>query len=433
MTATRIENRNQSTASHATYDIDRPILVVEDQDSISQYTTALIKDRWNCEVLQANSFQSAEEIIKSTHPLIQVAICDLNLPDAPHGEIVDLMSNYNIATIALTGAFNLELRESLNKKGIIDFIEKKSVNAFEYAILLAGRIQKNHRVSVLIVDDSISSRALYMHMCEALRIHVFTANDGKQALAVLDQHPEISLLLTDYAMPEMDGFDLTSKVRSRLSKDRMAIIGVSASSQEEMPATFLKCGANDYLAKPFSFQEFHCRIHQNLDVLDLIRSNQDAAQRDYMTRLFNRRHFFEMANKIHAEARKQQQPLVVAMIDLDFFKKVNDVYGHDCGDAVIKHFAAHLENQLGANLVARFGGEEFVALLAGTQTSDAREQLENLCRAVESSAVDCGANNISYTVSIGMCDQLGETIDDMLKGADIALYKAKSNGRNQVF
>jgi diguanylate cyclase (GGDEF)-like protein len=405
---------------------------VEDQKSIADYTLALLKDRWSCEVLMADSLRAAKEALKSTTPAIQVAVCDLNLPDAPYGEVIDLMNEYGVAAIALTGAYGEELRAALNKKGVVDYIPKDSINASEYAVSLAGRVQKNYHTSVLIVDDSLSARALYKHMSESLRLKVFTANDGLEALEVLNRHPEISLMMTDYAMPEMDGYALTTKARSEYSKDKLAIIGISAVSDEEVSSNFLKCGANDYLSKPFTYQEFLCRIHQNLDMLDLIQANRDAAQRDFLSGLYNRRYFFEASTQAYANVNKRKHGLVVAMIDLDSFKGINDKYGHDCGDLVIKHFASLLEKQLGKNLVARVGGEEFAVLLEGIKPDDARKLFEELRMAVRNNAVDLGTTKISYTISVGLCNQLGETIDDLVKGADIALYKAKNSGRDQV-
>ena len=120
------------------------------------------------------------------------------------------------------------------------------------------------------------------------------------------------------------------------------------------------------------------------------------------------------------------------MIDLDSFKGINDKYGHDCGDQVIKHFASLLDKQLGTNLVARVGGEEFAVLLNGVKPNDARHLFEELCKAVKNNPVNLGTTHISYTISVGLNDQLGETVDDLVKGADIALYKAKNNNRDQV-
>jgi len=411
---------------------DHPILVVEDQESIAQYVAAMIKDRWDCKVIVARNMQAAKEALAATAPAIQVAICDLNLPDAHYGEVIDLMNEYGVAPIVLTGAFGDALRETMIKKGVVDFIQKDSINAYEYAVKLAGRIQKNSYVSVLIVDDSPSALADYKNMCELLWFNVFTASNGKEALHVLKEHPEITLMLTDHIMPGMDGFELTAKARSMFSMERLAIIGISAATEGGISINFLKCGANDYLSNPFSYQEFLCRIHQNLDMLDIVKANHEAARCDFMTSMYNRRHFFELAGPIHAHAKKDDIRLAAAIIDLDSVKNINDKYGHDCGDAVIKHLASLLEKQFGTNLVARIGGEEFAVLLTEASPKDVRKRLEEFRLAVKNSTVDYGAEKIAYTISIGLGDQLGENIDDLLKGAGIALYQAKANNRDQV-
>lgn len=433
MATARIRRRKHpSVTARPGYQFDRPILVVEDQKSTADYTATLVRERWNCEALIVDSLLAAKEALKTVVPPIQVAICDLNLPDAPYGEVIDLMNEYGVASIALTGAYGEELRAALDKKGVVDFIPKDSVNAYEYAVMLAGRVQKNYHTSVLVVDDSLSARALYKHMSEMLRLKVHTASNGREALEALKHHPEISLMLTDYTMPEMDGYELTAKARAKSSKDRLAIIGISAVSGDEVSSNFLKCGANDYLAKPFSYQEFLCRIHQNLDMLDLIRANQDAAQRDFLTRLYNRRYFFEAGSRIYAEAKTKKISLVAAMIDLDSFKAINDAHGHDCGDLVIRHFATLLEKRLAPHLIARIGGEEFAVLLEGIEPGEAYRLLEELRKEVKNSSVDFAGTTLRYTISTGLCDTTGETIDDLVKGADVALYKAKKNGRDRV-
>lgn len=433
MAGVRFQERGaQYRTSEAQHELDHPVLVVEGQESIAQYIAAMLKERWDCEVVVANSLHAAREALDFAVPAIQVAICDLNLPDAHHGEVIDLMNEHDVAPIVLTGAYGASLRETIIQNGAVDFIQKDSINAYEYAVRLAGRIQKNSHVSVLIVDDAPDRLANCRNRCELLGFHVHTATGGKEALHLLKQHPEITLMLVDPIMPEMDGFELTAKTRSMFSMERLAIIGVSEVADEGISTHFLKCGANDYLSHPFSYQEFLCRIHQNLDMLDIVKANREAAQYDYMTRLYNRRYFFELAAPIHAHARKSHAPLAAAVIDLDSIKQINDQYGHDAGDAMIKHIASLLARQFGKNLAARIGGEEFAVLLEGEAPQDVRQSFEQLRLAIKNSAVNYGAEKISCTVSIGLGNQLSGNIDELLREAGIALQRAKANGRDQV-
>ncbi len=406
-----------------------PILIVEDQKSIANLLQAIISERYGFASVIAASLSEAEKIIE-TQP-IHLAISDLNLPDAPYGEIIDTLSRHRISTIALTGAFGQEMRETILRKGAIDYIPKQGTHAIEYAAEMANRIYRNHHTHVLVVDDSLSTKALLKHILETLKFNVITASNAEEALAIIAERSDLRLALVDYEMPGMNGCELIHEIRKQISKEDLAIIGISGSGADDISAQFLKSGANDFVRKPYSYEEILCRVGQNLEMLDLIQSNRDAAYRDFLTGLHNRRHFFEEGSRLHSHAVKKGNT-VVAMLDVDHFKKVNDTYGHDCGDLVLKELAALLSEHFDKHLVARLGGEEFAVVMTGTSIEQARNIFEDFCLEVASQAAHCNGETIPYTISIGLTDQLGETIDDFIKSADQLLYKAKDEGRNRV-
>jgi diguanylate cyclase (GGDEF)-like protein len=430
--------RTQKRSPHRSFDqhfsdaFDSPVLVIEDQKSLAGLLAAMIRERWGCEVHLAHSLEQTARLLSTQDPPYRVAVCDLNLPDAPYGEVIELVKSAGIAAIALTGTFGEDLREAILKKGVIDYVPKDSTNSFGYVTDLVGRLQKNFHIKLLVVDDSLSARAVLKHILEMLRFTVFTANDGAEALTVLDAHPDIAMMLTDYAMPVMDGFELTAQARKRHGKERLAIIGISASDDKLISSQFLKNGANDFITKPYSYEEILCRINQNLEMLEIIRINRDAATRDYLTRLYNRRYFFETGSPIHAAAKSRQHPLAAAMLDIDHFKKINDQHGHDCGDEVLRQVAQLLDQHLGQWLVARLGGEEFAVLLDGCGPEEAHGHLEALRQAIAAAPIACGDRVIPVTLSVGLSSEPGESIDDMIKSADLALYQAKKGGRNRV-
>lgn len=411
--------------------LDLRVLVVEDQNSLAQLLAAMIGDRWGCDVHITNTLeQTRQELAKNIG--YHVAVCDLNLPDAEHGEVIDVLHKTGIATIVLTGSFGEELRNIMQKKGVVDYVTKDSTNAYEYVTNLVGRLHYNQYIKVLVVDDSLSARALLKHILSLLRFNVLTACNGKEALDVLKEHPDIRLLLADYYMPEMDGFALTREIRKQFGKDKLAILGISASDNDQVSAQFLKNGANDFITKPFSYEEMLCRITQNIEMLELIDAIQDAANRDYLTGLFNRRYFFTNGARLHDDAKTQNKPLVVAMLDIDHFKKINDQYGHDCGDVALKKMAALLKTHFADQLVARLGGEEFVVLFQDAAADEARAQLEAFREALENSSITYGPDTVAFTVSVGFSSELENSIDGMLRVSDITLYHAKENGRNRV-
>ncbi len=433
MLNTRIVKRTPKVAGNFTVDgclkCACPILIIEDQKSIAQLLEALIRENYGYATVVAHSLSEAALAIE-THS-IHLAISDLNLPDAPYGEIIDLLTKNNISAIALTGAYGHELRETILKKGAIDYIPKQNVHSIEYAVEMVHRIYKNHHTHVLVVDDSLTSRALLKHILERLQFNVITASNGDDALSIIAERSDIQLVLVDYEMPGMNGFELIHKIRKHVSKEKLAIIGISATDEGEISAQFLKSGANDFVRKPFSYEEIVCRIAQNLEVLDLIRINREAAYKDFLTGMHNRRFFFEEGAKLHKQAVKRDGA-VAAMIDVDFFKKINDTYGHDVGDVVLIELAALLNKHFSKHLVARLGGEEFSVIVTHSTMKETYTLFENFRQDVENNPANYDEGVIAYTVSIGLSDQLGETIDDFIKFADQKLYDAKSGGRNRV-
>lgn len=149
--------------------------------------------------------------------------------------------------------------------------------------------------------------------------------------------------------------------------------------------------------------------------------------------MYNRRFFFEAAESIVKKAHRNQSPLLVAMLDIDHFKLINDTYGHDVGDIAIKEVASILKQSVrSSDLISRFGGEEFCLLLENISMDEARELLENIRIKFESNIIQCQNNAISYTVSIGAFYGNSSDIEAMIKDADLNLYEAKKNGRNKV-
>ena len=234
-------------------------------------------------------------------------------------------------------------------------------------------------------------------------------------------------------MPGMDGVELTRRIRRQHHKDELAVIGISAYGNSILSARFIKNGANDFLNKPFSSEEFYCRVTQNLEMLEYIQKLREASIRDPLTGLFNRRHFFKAAQVLHNRLTQGETTMTLAMIDIDHFKAVNDTYGHAVGDEVLKHVAQGLSNRFrGSDVVARLGGEEFCVLALGLAGQQAMAVFSDLRNSIERSKIKSGRSTVGVTISIGICDKPQGSVDAMLAAADAALYKAKRTGRNRV-
>lgn len=410
------------------------VLVIEDQRIFSQMLASLLQQRLGCKVLKAETLAAARTFLQQYGAAIRVAICDLHLPDASGCEIVDTVQACGIPVIAMTGKFSEELRQELMRRGVVDYVLKDSISAFDYVLGLINRLLRNKSVRALIVDDSVSSRQLLKSYLQQQGIASVLAGDGEEGLSLLRSHPEISLVLTDHEMPRMSGIVFTAEVRKFRKKEQLAVIGLSGTGNSKLSSQFLKHGANDFITKPYSYEELLCRVSQNLDMLDLIQSNRQAAISDYLTGLYNRRYFFERGNQLFRQTISQMQHLHLAVIDIDHFKRINDVCGHEYGDLALCQTASHLKETFQKDLTGRFGGEEFVVLFCASDNRDVARRLEEFRQWQQDVPLrmpDGSAHPVQ--VSIGCVRREQESdLPQMIHAADQLLYQAKQTGRNRI-
>ncbi|PLX97611.1 MAG: diguanylate cyclase response regulator [Desulfuromonas sp.] len=405
------------------------ILVVEDNHLFGTVVCKMIRQQLSCKLTWVENYADARKKIEDRSNNFSVALLDLNLPDAEMGEAVDYAIAHDIPSIVFTSRFNQQLHEQIWSKGIVDYVLKEGPDSLNYIIKQIRRLHRNRSIDVLVVEDSALIRN---HLVETLRVqrfNVFSATNGEEALSVISNNSNIRLVITDFHMPIMDGFDLVRKLRRQYSYNDLAIIGLSAHEDPTLSARFLKYGANDYLVKPFSQEEFYCRVHQNVDMLESIRQIRQNAERDFLTGLYNRRYFFNYWQK----TLNPNKPTAFAMLDIDHFKQVNDTYGHDSGDQVLREVSALLIREAPADaLVARFGGEEF-CLLFNADKEEGTRVAEHLRETISRQKIPVeGQQQLQVTTSIGLyCGNCAE-IEKIIRCADEKLYLAKQLGRNCV-
>lgn len=412
----------------------KTILLVDDSKTVIAKLEHGIKSKMkDVKILIAYSYKEAvKHILKSGK--IHLAILDLNLPDAEQGDIVDFAIGKDIPSIVLTGLVNDDLKKFILEKDVLDFYNKQDIKNIDQLISKLDRSLKNYDANVLLVDDSATQMSVALGILKNMHINTVTASDGQKALEIIENSDtKFDLVLTDYNMPNMDGMELTIKLREKYNKDQMGIIVLSANEQPDISAEFLKMGANDFINKPYTKTEFITRVNTNLELLDLFQQTKDLANKDFLTGSYNRRFFFESGEAIFDKAKRSDKVLTVAMFDIDKFKNINDTYGHDVGDVAIKEIARLLdENLRTSDLIARFGGEEFCVLLENIELEDVETLFEKIRFAFEMNVLKVGDIELSYTVSIGVCYGMEATLEDMIKKSDDGLYYCKENGRNQV-
>ncbi|WP_373072247.1 diguanylate cyclase [Sulfurimonas sp.] len=407
------------------------VLLVDDSKFIQVLVKDVLLQKLNVEISSSYTLQETKKLLKENH--FDVAIVDINLPDAQNGEAIDLTIKHGIPVVVLTAGMNQTSKKIITKKDIVEYITKSDPETIKYVATVVERVLKNKQTHVMIVDDSKSSRKLMKTYLEKLNINVVEATNGQEALEKIEQcKNNLSLIITDNDMDIMNGMELTTKLREKYSKDQLGIIAVSASGRS-LATKFLRHGANDFVHKPFTFEEFSSRVNLNLELIDLFKKIKDNANKDFLTGLYNRRYFFENSPSKLSKAKQKHENLAVAMLDIDHFKKINDEYGHDVGDIALKEMVCILQKVLTtSSIVARFGGEEFCLLLEYLELKDLQNMMETLRLEFEKNIIKVKDIEFSYTVSIGLYYGLLDSIEDMIQIADQCLYEAKNSGRNKV-
>ncbi len=407
------------------------ILIVENNKSLSKLMAKKISQNSEFETDIAHDFENAKLLMADQ--VYFIAILDIDLPDTKNGEIVDYAYSKKIPSIVLTANTDKEIQKEIQKKDIIDYIYKGNVDDVNYIFQLIERLSKNRNYKVMVVDDSIVMRNEIKRMLKLQMYTVISAAHGEEALSYMEDHSDIKLVLTDYNMPVIDGFELTKTLRESYTKMQMSIIGITANSDEMVSSKFLKIGANDFINKPFTKEELVCRVNNTIESLEYIDTISDMANTDFLTGASNRRSFFRNIDEYMLECQSSGEEFAVAMIDIDKFKSINDEYGHEIGDVAIKELVRIIyESIKGADIVARFGGEEFCVLLKNISKSDAVGIFVRLRLKVSKNIINISGHKINYTVSTGVTFDCDEGVEEMLNQADVALYKAKDGGRNRV-
>ena len=411
------------------------ILLVDNDDAVLEMLSKhLYATNNEINIIKTHSFKESFVYLWDKNITIHCAIIDYHLPDCADGNVIDYAIKKHIPTIVLTEDEPKTLLSSIKKNIIMDIIKKGDEKAFLQIVSNINKILRNYDRNILIVDDSTLQLKLLFDIVRQMNLNITTARDGLEAYKLIEAKPNyFSVVLTDFNMPNMDGMELTEKIRKIYDKDILSIIILSVNENPDIPIEFLKLGANDFIRKPYNDVEVVTRVNANLDILDLFEKTRDMANKDFLTGAYNRRYFFESGKKIFLKAKRAKQNLCVAMFDIDKFKDINDTYGHDVGDEAIKEIVKILnENLRVSDLMARFGGEEFCVLLENITIEDSEKLFEKIRKIFEQNILKTCGYDIKYTVSIGICYGMEDTLEDMIKKSDNGLYFCKENGRNQV-
>ena len=304
----------------------------------------------------------------------------------------------------------------------------------------------NDNFPILIAEDDAVTRMLLKKSLIKAGHEVVSVENGQKAFDLFKES-FFPIVMTDWMMPEMDGLEFCRAIRKRVNPGYVFIVLLTAKDSQDDIITGLEAGADEYLTKPFNRAELFARLNTGRRFLEQERALRQANEEirilsitDPLTGCSNRGCLNTRLPQEIQRAGRYNRPLSIVMCDIDHFKKVNDTYGHQAGDLVLKEFSKRLKDSIRdkVDMLARYGGEEFLVTLPETDLDGALHLSERLRRVISEKEFDIGTKKIKITASFGVAgfdsDNDGDEIsfDTLINHADKYLYKAKNEGRNRV-
>jgi len=304
------------------------------------------------------------------------------------------------------------------------------------------------KAKILLVEDNKTQAEVIRQFLDKQGYDVIWAENGMAALKAAKTE-QIDLILLDVVLPDIDGNEVCRWLKLNDDTRAVPIIMLTEKKATLDKVTGLESGANDYLPKPFDESELNARIYvqlrakvqhddlkkKNRQLEDMLTRVETLATMDSLTGLSNRRRFETILENEFRRSIRYQHSLSCMLIDIDHFKQVNDLFGHQVGDLLLKEIAQVIQSSIReVDTAARWGGEEFVVLSPNTPVKNARIAAARILKAI-SGREFIGLGHQRITVSIGIAglpDPLIDTQEKLVHAADLAMYEAKKKGRNRI-
>lgn len=322
--------------------------------------------------------------------------------------------------------------------GAFDFLKKPFKQGQLLKYLLDYFNEETNEGSVLVIEDSVLQNETICQQLRLKNIQPLSAKNAIEAMRYLLGGKEIDVMLLDIFLPQYTGYDLISILKSDERFSFIPIVGLTAFREKDILSEILDLGADDFIYKPYDINEFFARIRANIRISKLIKRLKDTSEQDYLTGIYNRRAFFHFLEKLTSLSLRENKPLSFVILDIDYFKKINDSYGHDIGDLLLKKLAEIvLKMTRRADVFGRYGGEEFCLALPNTDLYGACLLANKIRSTISQTIMTFNKDktiSFSITISAGVAEvDKSMDIDKLVKIADQNLYLAKENGRNRVY
>lgn len=390
--------------------------------------------------LNAGSAEEAVEHLK--HEKVSLILTAMELESGSSVEFIKALNESefkSIPVVVFTGNDSLDDRKRMYDLGIVDYILKTSDREQIKSNLATFRREdpvalKMGELSYAVLDDNKMDRKIIGRIFSIHRIEKVDFYDSEEAL--FDSGKSYDVYIIDIVLKNTSGDKVIMKLKDRVPES--VVIAVSGVDNIKTISRVLSIGADDYITKPFNYDLFIARLKTNIRaflLLQELRRKKDQletmAVTDALTSLYNRRHIYDRLRQEGEKSERYSSRFSIIMLDIDYFKKINDSYGHLFGDLILKKVSDAIHTTVrNVDIAGRYGGEEFMVILPEVQLKGAIILADRIREKVENIQTD--VPDLKISVSGGVAEFIGGDVEELVKKADQLLYKAKESGRNCI-
>jgi diguanylate cyclase (GGDEF)-like protein len=409
------------------------VLIAEQEQAVRDALAERVFNSLGVQADTVNTASAVRKLLQSHANEFVLAVVDTRLPDAPDGEVLEVLTQNNIPTIALSSSVNEHVVDRLQDRHIIDCVLKRNDEDINLIADIVERTLCNHQRKIIFFSNNDFNRK---NIRQLLDIHRYTVIDVRNEAEIrrqLGSHSDTSLILIDHHSIQHDELQLINSLRQQYRREDLAIAVVCDEQNSRSSARMLRAGATDVIHRQHQTDEFYYRVQQCVESIERVREIKYSATRDLLTGVYNRDYVFDIGKKLFAGAQRGDTTLAVAVLEIDNISDLTTTHGIEVSNAVLKATANLLSNEFRKNdVLARYSADKFICLATNVGSHNARMVFERVRQKLATSPVEYQSHVVSTSATIGVSTNADDSFLGMIANAELQLENAIETGRNAV-
>ncbi|BEK37292.1 bile resistance response regulator CbrR [Campylobacter coli] len=410
--------------------MNKKILLIDDNKMLGKLLAKKIQTTLNCEVDIVFSLAETKALPDDEYFL---TFADLCLPDAPNGEVVDYVLTKNWPVIVLTASNDKATKDKFMDKDILDYIFKESDTCIDQIIDSIVKLERYAKTKVILALSKLPERNEIKKILTQRKFNVLAAAHGEEAMSYLNDNNDVKLIIADANMPVISGSELLSEVRTRFGDHDLGVI-ILGDKDDALESSLLINGANEYLIKPLNKESFNCRLDRCLNYMANMQFLSIYNNLDPISGVKNSNALLNCVEDYLNEISGKEEEFAFAFLDIDNLRNLNEEYGHEVGDKIVKICADEASSEVkGRDIVGRYSPEKICIVLKNVSQERAIKILSRIRVNIKKAGILVNLDEVFFTASIGVVfAKSGDQFETLINKASEALSQAKANGKDRV-